>query len=590
MDYLRNFDEHCLDNYIKIYNEQNADNKIYKYYAATVCTTNNSYSVLQFQPKAELAVTPGEGISALDSKYNEKVKKFLELSNCSESTYSLVLTPEYSVPLSVASDFIKNSQTIKNGTLFCLCCESVKQNVFTAFIENIKTQQDIEVWDTALSHLHERTLVCCLLYVLKVKFFLEDDSFFVKTFVIPQFKTEPMKDPDMDFERGYLACGERVIEFGSGEQLRFVSVICADVFNLKLINEIRENVAKHKTLIFNPQLNRKPQNDFFRFMRNMIINYSGPNNVRILTLNWSSETEFIMPDGQKKSAVDASWSALYERYSENNFDTYMKVINENANRGVNFAHDYQLAVFFSSSKEHILEISVARLIDAMAPVSIQITVPIKVNKRYVFDYEKGVYVESPNCCADMIDSFFLDNGEFIDLINCGECTGVCSISKINIFLASLFYRSLHKEFEIINDGKITSVTSKNYKSEYSREKLYICKRIIKKMRNREVTKKFLAKDSSFKYVVDKNMPLFNAVFSCGENKQYCRVVYFKYKGYKEIQKIYREIFLKHKNDAENFIIYYEDEDGVHLFEDNVNTEILVNSRPNSAILAGGKLQ
>ena len=184
----------------------------------------------------------------------------------------------------------------------------------------------------------------------------------------------------------------------------------------------------------------------------------------------------------------------------------------------------------------------------------------------------------------------MDNREFVDLINCEECTGVCSISKINTFLASLFYRSLPKEFEIINDGKITSVTAKNYKSEYSREKLYICKRIIKKMRNREVTKKFLAKDSNFKYVVDKNAPLFNAIFSCGENKQYCRVVYFKYKSYREIQKIYREIYLKHENDAENFIIYYEDEEGVHLFEDNVNTEILINSRSSSAILAGGKLQ
>ena len=433
-------------------------------------------------------------------------------------------------------------------------------------------------------------MVCCLLYILKVKFFLEDDNFFVKTFVIPQFKTEPMKDPDMDFERGYLACGERVIEFGCDDQLRFVSVICADVFNLNLISEIRENASKHKTLIFNPQLNRRPQNDFFRFMRNMIINYSGSNNVRILTLNWSSETEFILPDGQKENAVVASWSALYERYDENNFDTYMKVLNENANMGVNFAHDYQLAVFFSSSKEHILEMNVARLIDASAPVSIQITVPLKFIKQYVFDDEKCVYVEPSKCCTDMIDSFFLDNREFVDLINCEECTGVCSISKINTFLASLFYRSLPKEFEIINDGKITSVTAKNYKSEYSREKLYICKRIIKKMRNREVTKKFLAKDSNFKYVVDKNAPLFNAIFSCGENKQYCRVVYFKYKSYREIQKVYREIYLKHENDAENFIIYYEDEEGVHLFEDNVNTEILINSRSSSAILAGGKLQ
>ena len=590
MNYLRNFDEHYLEKYIEDYNQQNTNNKICNYHAATVCETNNSYSVLQFQPKAELVVTPGEGISASDCQYDEKIKRFLELSNCSESTYSLVLTPEYSVPLSVASDFIKNHQEIKSGTLFCLCCESVKQSVFATFISEIKAQADIEVWDTALVHLREQTLVCCLLYVLKVKFFLEDDNCFVKTFVIPQFKTEPMKDPDMDFERMYLACGERVIEFGREEQLRFVSVICADVFNLNLINEIRENVSKHKTLIFNPQLNRKPQNDFFRFMRNMIINYSGPNNVRILTLNWSSDTEFIMASGKKENAVNASWSALYERYTESNFTTYMKVLDENANKGVNFAHDYQLAVFFSSSKEHILEMNVARLIDALAPVSIQLTVPVKVNKRFVFDYANGVFVESPICCTDMVDSFFLDNGEFIDLINCKGCTGVCSISKINSFLASLFYRKLYKEFEIINDGKITSVTSKNYKSEYSREKLYICKRIVKKMRSREVTKKFLSKDLSFKYVVDENMPLFNAVFSHGENKQYCRVVYFKYKSYREIQRIYREIYLNHENDAENFIIYYEDEDGVHLFEDNVDTGILVNSRTSSAILAGGKLQ
>ena len=47
--------------------------------------------------------------------------------------------------------------------------------------------------------------------------------------------------------------------------------------------------------------------------------------------------------------------------------------------------------------------------------------------------------------------------------------------------------------------------------------------------------------------------------------------------------------LQHPEFCENFLIYYEDENGVHLYEDNVKTEILDRNRPNSAILAGGNL-
>lgn len=586
---IKNFDSIYLKNYIDQYNKLHHNNEIVDYIGATICSSNSSYSVLQIQPKADLIVDPESGILSNDVQYETKINEFINRALYSGNTYGLVLSPEYSIPLSSIDRLLEKNKDIKYGTLFCLCCQSVTQTAFENFLNKIGDFQGVEVINDAFEHLSPQNLVCCLMYVLKVRFFIQDGDPFNITFVVPQFKTFPMKDIGMEFETQSLACGKIVIEFGKEDELKFISIICADVLNFELINRIKSKVDRNRVFIFNPQLNKKPQNDHFRFMRNMLINFSGTQDIRILTLNWAVETKFLLSGNRVVEAIDTSWSSLYEKYDENNFETYMSVVNGNTKSGVNFAHDHHIAMFFMSSKEHIIDMNIARSISGLYPRDTQTTIPLKVSKCCVFDYETNKFIESENNCTDMIDNFFFDNREFLGLIDCSKCAGICSMDKINKFMSLLTNKKMHKEYEIINDGKISSVTSKHYKSEYSREKIYLCKRVLNKMRNKEVTKKFISQNSRFEYVIDKDNPVFNTVYYCNERKQLCRVMYLKYKTLKEVEKIYRQMSLQHPEFCENFLIYYEDENGVHLYEDNVKTEILDRNRPNSAILAGGNL-
>ena len=530
------------------------------------------------------------GISSADNAYDKKMKKFIDMSVIGEDTYSLVLTPEYSVPLSSIEYLLTKENEIKVGTLYCLCCQSVTVSKMDEFLMEIKNKYNVQIWEKARTELELQTLVCGLIYVLKVRFFLKNEKYLDQVFVIPQFKTMPMKDTGMNFETATLSCGSVVVEFGENDEVKFLSLICADVFNYELINEIKARARKHKVFLFNPQLNPKPQNDYFRFMRNMLINYTEESSFKILTLNWSNKTKFINNDGSCSTALHASWSGLYEKFQITMLNKYMEILDNNALKGLNFAHDHHLVTYFFPSDEYLIDMNIGKFENYFSPNDTQKTDSVKIQNMFVYDESKKDFVESVPKCKTMIDDFFLKEEEFFKLISCENCSGKCTLSKINEFVASLYYYgSLKNEFEIINDGKVTSVTSKHYNSDYSKEKIYICKRVLTKMRDGLVTKKFVSKNLKFAYEMSEHPAKFNTIFYGSEGEQVCRVIYLKYKTYSDAETVFNTLSKKFKKDAENFLIYYEDVDGLHLYEKNVNTKIIDKSLMNTQIMAGGGL-
>lgn len=590
MGYVVNFNDNYVNKFINNYNKKHSDNPIDKYISAKVCSSKNSYRTLQFQTKGNLQIDPNVGIIYTDNEYEEKMKNFIDISLTSDDAYSLVLTPEYSVPLSVIKHLLHNSNDINVGTLYCLCCQSVTVRMMETFINEIEDNFDVQIWKKAWEELEHQTLVCGLFYVLKVRFFLDDESYVDKVFVIPQFKTMPMKDTGMEFETATLSCGNVVVEFGKDDEVRFLSIICADVFNYELITEIKRRSKKHKVFLFNPQLNKKPQNDYFRFMRNMLINYTEESSFKILTLNWSNKTQFVNKENLGEKALSASWSALYEKFQMIMMDKYMNILDENAIKGLNVAHDHHLITYFFPSDEHIIDMSIGKFENFFSPEDIQRTVPVKIQRIYLYNSNEKKFSESSQRCKDMIDDFFLEEEEFKNLVDCEKCCGKCSLSKINEFVSSLYYHgSLKNEFEIINDGRITSVTSKHYKSDYSREKIYICKRVLTRMREGLLTKKFVSKNSKFIYRMSEHPAKFNTIFFCDEGEQLCRVIYLKYKTYNDAEKVFNTLSKNFQKYAENFLIYYEDAEGLHLYEKNVNTKIMDKSMMNTKILPGGGL-
>lgn len=586
--YLYEFDEYILE-YIKNYNIENQQHKIYDYQSVSVCTTNNTYSVLQIQPQAELIVDPDNGLYSKEKTYEEKIWKFIEKSF--ETNYDLVTTPEYSVPLETVSKLLMRSNDIESGTLYCLCCNGTTYKNFESFLKECE-KQGIVCWAPWQNITNKNRLICCMLYVTKTKFFTKTTSF-DQIFIIPQIKTNPMKDFYMDFEASSLSCGKKVVVFGKPDEVKFLSIICADVFKFDLISEIKIYLESNKAFIFHPQLNGKPQNDYFNLMRITLISYSTRDSIRILTLNWAEGTKFVIGN-QKIPAIKYSWSALYEKYNNYYLNDYLTVFNVGAKHGLNIAHDYHLVSFYLSSKEHMIELNISRINNPLIPEEIQKTLPITIKKSYIYDYNTHDYKEHIKFCNDMINSFFKEKKEFNKLLICDKCCTEnnlkCNLSKLNKFSSSIFNKKIEKEFEIISDGKNTSITSEHYSNIYTHEKLYICKRIYDKLLKGEVTPKFKTIKPNFNFSYSEmDSFIYNVQYTTAEfGTKNCRVIYLKYVQKEDAEKTYREIYNYNKEAAENLIIYYENEFGVNIYPECINTKI--NSpeiMSNNASILGG---
>ncbi len=571
--YLFEFDDYLLG-YIKEHNAKNTKNIIEDYQSVSMCTTNNTYSVLQIQPGTELIVDPEKGLFSQEGTYEEKMWKFIEKSF--EINYDLVTTPEYSVPLNTVTKLLERKDDIESGTLYCLCCNGTTYKNFETFLMECENYGTV-CWYPWENIVNKNRLICCMIYITKIKFLTKAKSF-EQLFIIPQIKIHPMKDFDMDFETASLSCGKKVVVFGKKEEVKFLSIICADVFKFDLISEIKIYLESNRVFIFHPQLNKKPQNDYFKLMRSTLISYSTRGTIKILTLNWAENTKFIMGN-QKILAVKNSWSALYEKYDYHFFNEYVSVFNKNAKYGLNVAHDHHVVSFYHCSKEHILEMNISRIIDPLIPEDVRDTLPITVRKSYVYDYKKLCYIEYARFCNDMVNPFFRDKKEFEKLLICDKCCtqpGLkCNISELNKFSSSIFYTDIKKEYEIVSDGKTTSITSQHYSNVYTHEKLCICKRIYNKLLEGEVTPKFktIAPNFNFLYSESDNF-IYNVQYITGEfGTKNCRVIYLKYAQKEEAEKTYRKIYTSNKDAVENLVIYYENEFGVHIYPECINTKI-----------------
>ncbi len=589
--YIVNFYDWLNTTYIDRYNKNPENvNKIMDVDSAKVCSNDNSYKVLMFQPKAELNVDASKGLTPRSDLLKHKMNQFVSMALNDTEMYSLVLTPEYSVPLDVVKLLLGNTDKISTGTLFCLCCESVSVTVMNEFLSHIKQEynDNVILCDIAWEELNQQATVCCLMYVLKIKFKLNNYTYFEKTFAIPQFKITPMKDPNMLFEKNGLSCGKNVFEFGKSDEVKFLSVICADVFNFKLLEEIKSRLDSNKVLVFNPQMNKKPQNDYFRFMRNMLFSFSDTGNIKLISLNWAKDTKFFSEDNYIGSAVDNSWSSFYEKFNKDFWRKYLEVFDENAYNGLNIAHDYHLIMYFLDSAEQILNLSIENFMKNSLPEDVQKTIPVKINKSYVYDDEVLRFVEKKEFCKKMINSFFRNEKEFKPLINCDKCNGKCSASKINEFVGSLNINiNTIDEFKILDDGKVTSVTAKHYKSIFSREKVYLCKRILNKMRTGLEHPKFNPDGIDFEYNIaypqNEDSPLFNTQYIKNDTLYKFRVLYLKYTSFQGVEKIHHNLLNKFGNKTEDFIIFYEDVDSVKFYKKNFDTSIVAKQTVKSEI-------
>lgn len=592
MNYIFNVHKWLLEKYIPECNAMNPDNQIVDYQSLSLSRKQSPYNVLHIQPETCLNVDPNSGLKSIDENYHLKFINFFDKTFVKK--YDLVLTPEYSVPLSAIEYLVDKVEAVKDGTLYCLGCEGVLCSEFTDFLSQI-SKKGIVVVNEIFKRWQENHTICCLLYFTKIKFLTSNNDVVVQTFAFPQFKTTPMKDVQLLFETSSLSTGDMVYCFGKPEEVSFLSIICSDVFNYSLLVEIKEHLERNKTIIFHPQLNSKPLNDYFKLMRNVFISYAAQDTVRILSLNWSDKTQFLIGD-KKSFPIQNSWSGLFNLYQQDEFNKYISILEAEAINGLNIAHDYHVMACYFGSEEQLVDWSIRQLASAGRPMDIQDNIILKVNSVEYFDPSKYTIKLAGALCEKMIDRMFRQEGPFDSILQCDNCkskaTKSCGIGKLNTFMSLLLNGKLSNEFEIINDGNVTSLTSKHYKSKYTNEKIFICKRVQYLLETGDVTLKFRFGSPKIKFCVLENGLIAANVWIEieGEEPVEVRVIYLKYAEKQMVQSVFADFCHKSPGYKENLIIYYEDETGTHVFPDDdyFNTSITTGKiTENQVSILGG---
>ncbi len=264
----------------------------------------DNYNVLALQPYGDIEAS-SKGVQSRDRVLaTRQFGKFLEYAK--ETQADIVITPEYSMPWEVLSAAISIGEGPDQGKLWALGCESIKINELESLKESLAPFATIiyEPLDASSSR-----FVSPLAYVFVTPSATTDGE--AKTVVIVQFKTHAMGDPD-HFEINGMLRGTRIYQFGGNEQnLKLVSLICADAFAL---NDGIAASIHDRALILHIQLNQNPRNEWFHGCRERLLRYSG-DATEVLCLNWA-EGVIMSISGHRLHWNNIAGSAWYLKTRE----------------------------------------------------------------------------------------------------------------------------------------------------------------------------------------------------------------------------------------------------------------------------------
>lgn len=281
----------------------------------------DNYTVLALQPDGDIEASD-EGVRSRDRDLATKqFGKFLEYAK--ETQADLVITPEYSMPWEVISEAISGGGGPVQGGLWAIGCESIKISELESLKERLAPFATViyEPLDTSSTQ-----FVSPLAYIFVSP--AAPDNGEAKTVMLVQFKTHPMGDPD-NFEINGMLKGNRIYQFGgsNGQNLRLVSLICADVFALQ--DEIAAEIYD-RALILHIQLNPNPRHEGFCGCRERLFRYDG-DETEVLCLNWSEDV-IMSISGHRTQWKNIAGSAWYLKSRE--FDDRDTTICSNHQQGL----------------------------------------------------------------------------------------------------------------------------------------------------------------------------------------------------------------------------------------------------------------
>lgn len=286
---------------------------------------------------------------------NTELNLFFEKARVTGS--DLVLTPEYSCPLSVIEDIINHpAKWPAREKLWAIGCESMTKQQLTDFqashnVDNVFVHYDTDVLSNNLNYVDP------LIYLFQGRNNNQE-----KLIVLLQFKTMHMGIWGGGIvERDNLIMGNQIyILKNSPDSISFFSLICSEAMNFPDVCQQNQQAIPgwidSPFLIYNPQLNPNPTHQNFTSFRKFVFRFKRK---EIISLNWNNKTKLGANDFME---FNTSRSGFYIESDE--IDLSSARVKKN--------HKHGLYYFYYGVKRHafLLNSSPTVYLVAIPPVDI----------------------------------------------------------------------------------------------------------------------------------------------------------------------------------------------------------------------------
>jgi hypothetical protein len=315
--------------------------------------TTQRHSVLLYQHEGSLHADNTR--IGNHNNVNTELELFFEKSRLNGC--DLALTPEYSCPLPVIENIIRDPAKWPAGEkLWAIGCESMTKQELTTLEATYNTGNVFVHYDTTVLS-NQLNYVDPLIYIFRGMHRGQD-----KLIVLLQFKTMHMGIWGGGIvERNNLIQGNQIfILSNSPDSISFFSLICSEAMNfpdaLQQNQQAIQGWIDNPFLIYNPQLNPNPTHQNFTSFRKFVFRFSKK---EIISLNWNNKSKLGAANFME---YNTSRSGFYIQSDE--IDLSPNRIKKN--------HKHGMYYFFYGTKKHAFLVNSSPTVYhvAMPPVDI----------------------------------------------------------------------------------------------------------------------------------------------------------------------------------------------------------------------------
>ncbi|WP_342327658.1 hypothetical protein [Pedobacter sp. FW305-3-2-15-E-R2A2] len=371
------------------------------------------YKAFVYQHSGEVVVnvTGTPSVKNADAKLAaEKHLAFFE--HATRETFDLLVTPEYSCPLSALQDFVKSAGFDQPGSLMVVGCESSTLNELENFRNDLNSDTLVVLMESEVFASKENKFVDPVAYVFVTKKAGQDQYIRVVLF---QFKTYPMGATPVENE--FMAFGtKRYILRNDEESIYLATIICSEGLEIDLERDLRQFIDK-PYLLLHPQLNLSPRTaNLKRYRTNFFNSCSEDTSVEIFCYNWAKGSTI---DG---NVLTYAHSAIYTKTRKILIDDQR--INGNDKLGLYYNHwkNAKSSILIFDENEAVFCFSNSKVSKRRLNVQNQARYGPKMLERLVWE-DKWVVVDNSliqslvEYCREIdgdFEYFFNENMSFID--------------------------------------------------------------------------------------------------------------------------------------------------------------------------------